>query len=157
MSANNTIRRIGEFVPPSNGPLMTKAVMTARRGPRRTRLSVMPFCTALRRRQRLNRPMSMPKRLRCTVHRPVFTAGFPAYRFHFVVLTQEICPLRATLMLRFYINLRRRVTRISRSVIFFRSVFRLIPKRSAHFAWFPPVASRLISISGPSISFKIRL
>jgi hypothetical protein len=46
----------------------------------------------------------------------------------------RLCHPFATRLLRVYINLRRRVTRISRSVIFLRKVLRLMPRRSAHFA-----------------------
>ena len=66
------------------------------------------------------------------------------------------CAYRATALLRFYISFRRLVTRISRSVIFLRRVLRLMPSRSAHLAWFPPVASSAISMSGSSTSRRIR-
>ena len=58
-------------------------------------------------------------------------------------------------LLRFYIILRRRVTTISRSLIFLRRVLRLMPSKSAHLAWLPEVAASEISIKGTSISRKI--
>src|SRR5262249_39207721 len=39
-----------------------------------------------------------------------------------------------------------------RSVIFFRSVFRLIPRTSAAFTWLPPTRSSTSAISGRSIA-----
>ena len=58
-------------------------------------------------------------------------------------------------MLFFYINFRRLVTFISSSLIFFLNVFLLIPNKSAHFAWLPPVASRDTPKRGISNSLRI--
>ena len=72
-------------------------------------------------------------------------------------IRQQINSGMSRIMLLFYINFRRLVTVILSSLIFFRKVFRLIPNKSAHFAWLPPVASNEIPIKGNSSSFKIRL
>ena len=55
-----------------------------------------------------------------------------------------------------YIILLPRVTRMSRSLIFFRSVFRLMPSSSAVRTWLPRVAASESAISGSSISLRIR-